>query len=1391
MANSDSAPRPRRRLLLERLEDRILFDGVAVSPDALQPDPAAANEVVQTADYDLGAADNLFSNSQQATATLASSGIPSADIPSADMTSSELTARDAQQLEVSLIASIEATQTLLESELAASQSLVDGPNQQPSVSTAAIEDSIITQVENAVIVPADPQTRREIVFISTDVYDYEYLSLNLPESVQIALITSDRDGMEQIAEALRGESDVDAIHIISHGRAGELFIGSSAVDTASLTAEYADELAIIRAALSEDADVLVYGCSVANGDIGQNFIDALAVASGADVAASTNDTGSEAKGGDWNLEASVGSVTTQSIQAKSWDGLLAPISITPVTGTATAAGNTLATNILGNGITLNSATFAGDNSQAGTFTSATGYTPEWLGYGSGILLSTGTTSQVVGPNTAEGSSVNAPGGFTDTDLGLLGGGTSNDSASLTLTFTPNSNRVTLQFTFGSDEYNEYVYSAFNDAMGIWVNGQQMAILPTGETISVNSVNQAATFNPANGNQSRDPFPGNGTFDSASPSLYKSNSVASGTYNTGMDGFTVTMSIIADVTAGVTNTIKIGITDIQDSSWDSWLFIRSASFESETIAYTDNVTTSVNTPVTINALANDWDLQGNPLTITHIADVPVTAGGPAVTLGSGATAQLTASGQVLYTPLTGSTQNDIFTYTIQDTTGTTAVGFINVAIPAPPTVDLNDNGTTADRNNAVTYTMNAAAVAVATTTASVTDINDPTYPLLTLGLGGFVDGSSEILNIGGTDFAYGTAQTSNITVSGTAITVTYNGANSITVARTASGAEISDALMETIIRGVTYRNTAINGTFGDRTINFTVNDGTSNSNTATATISVVNAVPVIDLNDNGTTAARDNSVTFTEGNSPVNIATSTASVVDSNDLTYPSLSITLGGFVGGSSERISIGGAEFTYGTALTTTVSVGSTTFRVAYNGANGIAITNNASGVEMPDADVETLVRGITYRHLPGVVTSGARTMSFLVNDGTVDSGPAVATINVVGTPMAPTIDLNGNDSAANGNFRDTFESIAYNRNDGTLTWSTNWTEGPSTTDAAAGDVRIVVDGTANVLRLGDDAATGQADTIRRSANLSAYTSAVLSFDYRRVALDDNINDFILIEASSDGTTFTQVGRIEGPTNDATYQSFSVNISAYISANTTIRFTAPNSLGNTDFVLIDNVNIAASTPAPTSHATSYQIGNPPVRIGSTTGAGVVVTDVNENITQAVVTLTNPQTGDALSVAGTLPSGITATVSGGGSIVTLSGYGSPAMYKQAIEAIGFANSNQSASLINRTITVQLTDSTAFTSNTATTTITMIGNAAPTIDLDGGTAGNNYSTSYTEDGAAAPVVNTSAVITDADDANMESATVVLTNALQEMCCHSARCQQASWVPSTRQFPVRSR
>ena len=93
---------------------------------------------------------------------------------------------------------------------------------------------------------------------------------------------------------------------------------------------------------------------------------------------------------------------------------------------------TLANNIIGGGITLGTATYTGSAEQAGTFTSATGYTPEWLGFSSGIILTTGSTSQIPGPNTAGGATVNAPGTGADADLAALGGGNSFDASILNL-----------------------------------------------------------------------------------------------------------------------------------------------------------------------------------------------------------------------------------------------------------------------------------------------------------------------------------------------------------------------------------------------------------------------------------------------------------------------------------------------------------------------------------------------------------------------------------------------------------------------------------------------------------------------------------------------------------------------------------------------------------------------------------------------------------------------------------------------------------------------------------------------------------------------------------------------------------------------------------------------
>lgn len=245
--------------------------------------------------------------------------------------------------------------------------------------------------------------RREIVFLSTSVENHGYLLEHLDPAYEVYLIDGGSDGVGQIAAALEGLSGIDAIHLIAHGDEGRLFLGATVLDSNSMSGAHRAWLEAIGGSLSPDADILIYGCHFTGGTAGMEAATLLGELTGADVAASTDGTGHVDLGGDWDLETEIGEVGTTGLSVPDWSGLLAPISITN-TNNAT----TLANNIIGSGISLVSATYVGDTTQAGTFTSATGYTPEWLAYSSGIILTTGNTNQIPGANTAGGATVDAP-----------------------------------------------------------------------------------------------------------------------------------------------------------------------------------------------------------------------------------------------------------------------------------------------------------------------------------------------------------------------------------------------------------------------------------------------------------------------------------------------------------------------------------------------------------------------------------------------------------------------------------------------------------------------------------------------------------------------------------------------------------------------------------------------------------------------------------------------------------------------------------------------------------------------------------------------------------------------------------------------------------------------
>lgn len=156
----------------------------------------------------------------------------------------------------------------------------------------------------------------ELAIIDQSVEGYQELVddlLNhLPDhaSYELIYLAPETGGLEQITSKLPIESNYSTVHLISHGRDGELTFGATHLSESNLN-EYAQPLFELREAMASNADLLIYGCNVAQSQTGERFIQALAEVLDADVAASDDITGHHTLGGDWTFEYSVGAIDTQ------------------------------------------------------------------------------------------------------------------------------------------------------------------------------------------------------------------------------------------------------------------------------------------------------------------------------------------------------------------------------------------------------------------------------------------------------------------------------------------------------------------------------------------------------------------------------------------------------------------------------------------------------------------------------------------------------------------------------------------------------------------------------------------------------------------------------------------------------------------------------------------------------------------------------------------------------------------------------------------------------------------------------------------------------------------------------------------------------------------------
>ncbi len=231
-------------------------------------------------------------------------------------------------------------------------------------------------------------------------------------------------------------------------------------------------------------------------------------------------------------------------------------------------------NIIGAGVTYSNVTYTGSTTASGSF--STGALPTNIGISSGIILSSGTASIAIGPNSS-GSSGQNNGQAGDPDLAAISAVTSNDACILEFDFIPVSDSVKFKYVFASDEYHEFSNSNVNDAFGFFLSGplitgpfsspttfpggsMNIALIPGTTTgVSINTVNNGTT--------------------NVGPCLNCNFFVHNPGSTIEYDAFTTVLVAQAKVIPCLTHHIKLAIGDGGDFVYDSGVFIQENSFSS--------------------------------------------------------------------------------------------------------------------------------------------------------------------------------------------------------------------------------------------------------------------------------------------------------------------------------------------------------------------------------------------------------------------------------------------------------------------------------------------------------------------------------------------------------------------------------------------------------------------------------------------------------------------------------------------------------------------------------------------------------------------------------------------------------------------------------------------
>ncbi|MFM9985819.1 MAG: choice-of-anchor L domain-containing protein, partial [Flavobacteriales bacterium] len=219
-----------------------------------------------------------------------------------------------------------------------------------------------------------------------------------------------------------------------------------------------------------------------------------------------------------------------------------------------------------------------------------------LGIGSGFMMASGSVTGAIGPNNSTSSTLPGTGTFQGNDSDLLtlvqanGGNSVNDWAIIEFDFIPLGDTLRFNYVWGSEEYDTYVGSGFNDVFGFFLSGpgisgpfsnnaENIALVPgTNQGVAINTINNGqGNGGPCTNCEYYNQLGSdNDFFNNMDDDIYTNP------FYMQYDGYTDVLTAVGIVQCGQTYHIKLAICDANDSGLDSGIFLERDSFSSNLV-----------------------------------------------------------------------------------------------------------------------------------------------------------------------------------------------------------------------------------------------------------------------------------------------------------------------------------------------------------------------------------------------------------------------------------------------------------------------------------------------------------------------------------------------------------------------------------------------------------------------------------------------------------------------------------------------------------------------------------------------------------------------------------------------------------------------------------------